>query len=36
MEGPEDVQQGGALIIAHYTIVTFGDVTVKSLEKTEQ
>jgi hypothetical protein len=35
-EGPEDVQQGGALIIAHYTIVTFGDVTVKPLEKTEQ
>ena len=36
MEGPEDVQQGGALIIAHYTIVTFGDVTVKPLEKIEQ
>ena len=35
-EGPEDVQQGGALIIAHYTIVTFGEVTVRSLKKAEQ
>jgi len=35
-EGPEDVQQGGALIIAHYTIVTFGEVTVRLLKKTEQ
>jgi hypothetical protein len=34
-EGPEDVQEGGALIIAHYTIVTFGDITVNPLEKTE-
>ena len=35
-EGPEDVKQGGALIIAHYTIVTFGEVTVRSLNNTEQ
>ena len=35
-EAPEDVQHGGALIIAHYTVVTFGDVTVNPLEKTEQ
>ena len=35
-EGPEDVQQGGALIIAHYTIVTFGEVKVRSLKKTER
>lgn len=35
-EGPEDVRQGGALIIAHYTIVTFGEVTVRSLNRTGQ
>ena len=36
VEGPEDVQQGGALIIAHYTVVTFGNVIVTPLEKIEQ
>ena len=32
-EGPDDVQHGGALIIAHYAIVTFGEITVRSLDK---
>ena len=30
-EDPEDVHQGGALIIAHYTVVTFGDVIESSV-----
>ena len=34
-EDSEDVLQGGALIIAHYAVVTFGDIVVNSLEEIE-
>jgi hypothetical protein len=33
VEGPADVQQGGALIIAHYTDVTFGTIEVKPIRR---
>ena len=32
VEGPDDVQYGSALIIAHNTDVTFGNISVKSIE----
>lgn len=33
MEGSEDIQSGGVLLIAHYTDVTFGNVTVNPLSE---
>ncbi|MBD3287481.1 hypothetical protein GF337_01645 [candidate division KSB1 bacterium] len=30
-EGPEDIQNGGILLIAHYSVVTFGDIAVSPI-----
>ena len=32
IEGPDDMQYGSALIIAHNTDVTFGNITLKPIE----